>query len=93
MFEDADDVVAIISRIAPFFSTTMTVLPTITSTDVLACQFSSWYPRFASNSIKSTVIRPLSVEFVEYLNADGVIVPEGSGLEDTSVRDYLSVGH
>ncbi|KAF8916037.1 cytoplasmic protein [Mucidula mucida] len=67
----------------------MTVLPTITSTDVLACQFSSWYPRFASNSIKSTVIRPLSVEFVEYLNADGVIVPEGSGLEDTSVRDYF----
>ncbi|KAF9048298.1 D123-domain-containing protein [Hymenopellis radicata] len=69
----------------------MTVLPTISSAYVLAFQFSSWYPKFASNSIKSTVIRPLSAEFVEYLNADGVIVPEGSGLEDTSVREYSSV--
>ncbi|KAG5222552.1 D123-domain-containing protein [Salix suchowensis] len=34
-------------------------------------------------TIKSTVIRPLSKDFEEYLNADGVFVPEGS--DDMSV--------
>lgn len=28
--------------------------------------------------MKSTVIRPLSVDFKEYLLADGIYVPEGS---------------
>lgn len=63
----------------------MTILPKTSRSDILAFQFSSWYPAFASSSIKSTIIRPLSTEFVEYLNADGVVVPEGSGLENTSV--------
>lgn len=33
--------------------------------------------------MKSTVIRPLSVEFKDYLLADGIYVPEGS--EDVCV--------
>ncbi|KAI0373888.1 D123-domain-containing protein [Pilatotrama ljubarskyi] len=45
---------------------------------LLAFQFSSWYPRFSGQSIKSTVIRPLSADFREYLDSDGVFVPEGA---------------
>ncbi|KAI0632002.1 D123-domain-containing protein [Trametes polyzona] len=55
---------------------------------LLAFQFSSWYPRFASQSIKSTIIRPLSAAFREYLDSDGVFVPEGA--EDLPAETTLS---
>lgn len=55
-----------------------TLLPHVSPENVLAFQFSSWYPRFAAHTIKSTVVRPLGKEFVDYLNADGVFMPEGS---------------
>ncbi|OSX57322.1 hypothetical protein POSPLADRAFT_1062010 [Postia placenta MAD-698-R-SB12] len=55
-----------------------TLFPAQTPETLLAFQFSSWYPRFSSLSIKSTVIRPLSQEFREYLDSDGVFVPEGA---------------
>jgi hypothetical protein len=45
---------------------------------ILDCQFSSWYPRFASISIKSTIIKPLPPTFLEYLQADGVFIPKGA---------------
>ncbi|KAG1788856.1 D123-domain-containing protein [Suillus plorans] len=45
---------------------------------LLSFQFSSWYPTFSSISIKSTIIRPLSQAFKEYLDSDGIFVPEGS---------------
>ncbi|TFK52520.1 cytoplasmic protein [Heliocybe sulcata] len=54
------------------------LFPPLTRDNVLAFQFSSWYPKFRQISIKSTVIRPLSKEFREYLDADGVFLPEGS---------------
>lgn len=60
----------------------MTVFPPIDSAYILSFQFSAWYPKFARNSIKSTIIHPLKEDFVNYLNADGVIIPEGSGLEE-----------
>jgi hypothetical protein len=60
-----------------------TLFPALTHDYILAFQFSSWYPTFAAHSIKSTIIRPLSTEFREYLDADGVFVPEGS--EDACV--------
>lgn len=59
------------------------LFPTLTPSYILAFQFSSWYPIFSKNSVKSTIVRPLSEDFREYLNADGVFVPEGS--EDTFV--------
>jgi D123 len=55
-----------------------TLFPTLSPSYILTFQFSSWYPTFASHSIKSTIIRPLSDNFRDYLNADGVFVPEGS---------------
>ena len=55
-----------------------TVFPTLTPSYILTFQFSSWYSIFAKHSIKSTIIRPLSDDFRDYLNADGVFIPEGS---------------
>ncbi|KAJ7254414.1 D123-domain-containing protein [Mycena haematopus] len=57
---------------------------------VLRFQFSSWYPIFSALSIKSTVIRPLPQDFVEYLRDDahGVFLPEGS--DDVQVESTLS---
>ncbi|KZV67076.1 cytoplasmic protein [Peniophora sp. CONT] len=54
------------------------LFPPLRRADVLAFQFSSWYPVFSSLSIKSTVIRPVPDGFHAYLNADGVFLPEGS---------------
>jgi len=64
------------------------LFPTLTPSYILAFQFSSWYPIFSKNSVKSTIVRPLSEDFREYLNADGVFVPEGS--EDTPAESTLS---
>ena len=52
--------------------------PLFTPDSILAFQFSSWYPRFKQISIKSTIIKPLEDSFLEYLNSDGVFVPDGS---------------
>ncbi|KAG1838024.1 D123-domain-containing protein [Suillus subalutaceus] len=54
------------------------IFPVQTPDYLLSCQFSSWYPTFSSISIKSTIIRPLDQPFREYLDSDGIFVPEGS---------------
>ncbi|KAH9927047.1 D123-domain-containing protein [Amylocystis lapponica] len=65
-----------------------TLFPELTRDSLLAFQFSSWYPRFASLSIKSSIIRPLSQDFRDYLDSDGVFVPEGA--EDVPAESTLS---
>ncbi|BGP16669.1 hypothetical protein JCM10213_000415 [Rhodosporidiobolus nylandii] len=57
------------------------IFPPLATADVLACQFSSWYPRFKRVSPKATVIRPIphQADFLEYLESDGLFLPEGSG--------------
>lgn len=45
--------------------------------EVLNCSFSAWYPKFKDHTIKSHII-PLPHEFVDYLLADNVILPEGT---------------
>ncbi|KAJ7459811.1 D123-domain-containing protein [Mycena latifolia] len=62
--------------------------PEVTAADILKFQFSSWYPIFSSISIKSTVIRPLPQDFLDYLHSDGVHVPEGS--DDLPAESTLS---
>lgn len=71
----------------PVPTTSPTLFPPLTPPAVLAFQFSAWYPRFASHSIKSTVIRPLTADFKEYLDSEGVFLPEGS--EDVLVSRPL----
>ncbi|EMD39806.1 hypothetical protein CERSUDRAFT_121986 [Gelatoporia subvermispora B] len=72
----------------PTAVTTPTLFPSLTRDALLAFQFSSWYSRFSSLSIKSTIIRPLSQEFREYLDSDGVFVPDGA--EDVPLESTLS---
>ncbi|KAG2123314.1 D123-domain-containing protein [Suillus cothurnatus] len=54
------------------------IFPVQTPDYLLSFQFSSWYPTFTSISVKSTIIRPLDQVFKEYLDSDGIFVPEGS---------------
>ncbi|KAJ2162451.1 hypothetical protein GGF46_000692 [Coemansia sp. RSA 552] len=53
----------------------------VTREEAENCVFSSWYPRFSSVTFKSEIIRPLSKEFVDYLLADGVYVPNQAPIE------------
>lgn len=45
--------------------------------EVLNCTFSEWYSRFKDHTIKSCIL-PLPTEFVDYLLADKVVLPEGT---------------
>ncbi|TPX36690.1 hypothetical protein SmJEL517_g01389 [Synchytrium microbalum] len=59
-------------------------MPELSSSDIHQCRFSSWYPIFASQTIKSKII-PLPAEFVAYLHADGVFLPlDQNGLPQPS---------
>ncbi|KAL4223537.1 hypothetical protein ACF0H5_017008 [Mactra antiquata] len=44
-------------------------------TEVLNCSFSAWYSKFKEYTVKSHVI-PLPPEFIEYLLADQIVLPE-----------------
>lgn len=55
-----------------------TLFPPLTTSYILSFQFSSWYPKFASKTLKSTIVSPLGDEFKDYLEQDGVMVPEGA---------------
>lgn len=61
--------------------TEVSVFPPLHKSDVLACQFSSWYPRFKRHAPKATIIKPIphEEELLEYLESDGLFLPEGSG--------------
>lgn len=56
----------------------MDIFPPLTRRDVLGFQCSSWYDTFVAITVKAVIIRPLPSEFREYLESDGVTVPDGS---------------
>ncbi|KIX96740.1 uncharacterized protein Z520_07459 [Fonsecaea multimorphosa CBS 102226] len=55
--------------------------PPVTPAHILNCSFHSWYPRFRSLTPKSRLI-PLSQPFLDYLRADGIILPPEHGPND-----------
>lgn len=59
-------------------------LPT-TCQDIDNCSFSHWYPRFKSHTFKSEII-PLTQEFVDYLNAEGIYLPEDGYSENNNKK-------
>ncbi|RXW24480.1 hypothetical protein EST38_g1330 [Candolleomyces aberdarensis] len=59
-------------------NTQLDLFPEQTPAYILSFQFSSWYPTFSDVSIKSTIVRPLSGDFREYLESESVFVPAGS---------------
>ena len=52
------------------------LFPPLTKQHIVNCSFSSWYNKFKSVTIKSKIIKPLSKEFIDYLHADSVFLPE-----------------
>lgn len=48
--------------------------PPVTPQHILDCSFHSWYPKFRSVTPKARLI-PLSQPFLDYLRADGIILP------------------
>ena len=51
--------------------------PPITRAHILNCSFHSWYPKYRSFTPKCRLI-PLPPAFVDYLRADGIILPPDS---------------
>ncbi|KAF8312445.1 cytoplasmic protein [Clavulina sp. PMI_390] len=60
-------------------ATAVSIFPPLRRSDVLDCQFSSWYPTFEKHTIRAKIIRPLQQEFQKYLEADGISLPEEAG--------------
>jgi len=54
--------------------------------DILGCQFEEWYSNFENDTLKSKIIH-LDSEFMKYLTADGVYLPNNVKQSD---KDYLS---
>jgi D123 protein len=48
--------------------------PPLTKSHILNCSFHSWHPRYKSHTPKARLI-PLSRPFIDYLRADGIILP------------------
>ena len=60
------------------------VFPPLRRQTVRNCRYSSWSPRFRRHTPKASVIKPLPVAFIDYLEADGVFVPAESSSYSTS---------
>lgn len=45
--------------------------------ELLACQIETWYPLFAKCTLRTVFLDLPDPEFVEYMNADGLILPRG----------------
>ncbi|KAJ2935149.1 hypothetical protein H1R20_g1941, partial [Candolleomyces eurysporus] len=76
-------------------NTQLDLFPKQTPAYILSFQFSSWYPTFSDVSIKSTIVRPLSGEFREYLESESVFVPAGSenGPAESTLSDDEGEGN
>jgi hypothetical protein len=55
--------------------------PSITAAHILNCSFHAWYPRLRSVTPKARLI-PLTTPFIEYLRADGIVLPNTVAGED-----------
>ncbi|CAG8481979.1 10208_t:CDS:2, partial [Racocetra persica] len=68
--------------------------PPLTEQHILNCVFSSWYNTFRRVTLKSKIIKPLPEEFIEYLHADGIFLPEQKNIIEFSDDDeeYTGIG-
>jgi hypothetical protein len=51
--------------------------PSVTGQDILNCSFSSWYTKYHRLSPRARIIKPLPEAFLNFLKADGIILPGG----------------
>lgn len=63
--------------------------PPLTATHILNCSFHSWYPLFRSLTPKARLI-PLTDPFLDYLRADGIILPPEDPTDDSGYSDSES---
>ncbi|KAG9288346.1 hypothetical protein G9A89_021377 [Geosiphon pyriformis] len=61
--------------------------PELSEQHILNCAFSAWYERFRRVTLKSKVIKPLPAEFIDYLHADGVFLPDRNYLESNRFKE------
>lgn len=52
--------------------------PYLSREHVMNCSFSFWHARFRHISPRARIIRPLPVSFLQYLNEDGLMLPQDS---------------
>lgn len=57
--------------------------PPITAQHILNCSYHSWYPKFRSQTPKARIIS-LPQPFIDYLRADGIILPPEDTRDDDS---------
>lgn len=43
--------------------------------EVLACEYSAWYPRLKKYTASSIIIKPLPQTFLDYLSSDSIKLP------------------
>ena len=58
--------------------------PTITRSHILHCSYHDWHPRYRTITPKARLI-PLSKPFVNYLRADGIVLPDEDHDFDSSI--------
>lgn len=75
----------------PASGTINIVPPKPTIQQVLNCSFGSWYPKFRRVTPKARILSPLPDDFIKYLHADGIQLPNDSRLghagDDNSDQD------
>ncbi len=56
---------------------------------ILHCSYSNWYPKYKSITPRSQVLKPLPQAFIDYLLADGIVLPDGDlyDLHDDTFSD------
>ncbi|XP_071816947.1 translation initiation factor eIF2 assembly protein-like isoform X2 [Apostichopus japonicus] len=70
------------SQVTAIFQFSTAMASPMSKQHILNCSFSSWYNCFQHVSIPSKII-PLEDEFVSYLLADGIYLPDSSGSGDS----------
>ncbi|KAJ2057386.1 hypothetical protein GGI17_005667 [Coemansia sp. S146] len=58
----------------------------LTRAEVCNCIFSAWYPNFRRETIKSEIIKPLEQGFIDYLLADGIMLPDQDDIPQYSCK-------
>ncbi|RMD42494.1 hypothetical protein DV735_g2588, partial [Chaetothyriales sp. CBS 134920] len=75
--------------------------PPLTKSHILACSYHSWHPHFRLHSPKARLV-PLSQPFLDYLRADGIVLPpddnalnddDGSRFSEPDNNDSISISN
>jgi hypothetical protein len=70
-------------------STATLPFPPVTKSHIMHCSFHSWHPKYRTITPKARVI-PLSRPFVDYLRADGIILPSDDDVNDANDSGFYS---